>query len=634
MTSSQAGATETGTQVSAACQGSEGSTCTHRIYAKSAAHSATGGNEASAKATCKASGGAGGGACATSAIAQTTENSAMAAAYCQGSKGADCSYSYRAHSSASAGSAYGTATGHGEGTFGGGQVMTTASAQSMANGASASASCQGTPGTECSHYYEASASAYDKDPVSGSWAEASAHGSGGGGMGGGGVSVSAWAYAAGNSASAGASCSGAANCDSSYYAYAAHSASGPGSDETGRLGRYDASKWGSCSGGGNGYCSITATADPNDPDGGEVSCDGNCSNVKEGGGRTFTAIGPPPERAEVPLEPIEAVEGLGEDGSGIAAEEDADGNWTIAVKEAGEEAVVSPCPECAPGTEIVSEDGTSTLTFTEDGVEATTESAGDNPDHECAGSEGCGVGTYGDGNGAAWVEGIGYSYDGISDTQVEYDGGVEAGPWAPSDPNYVNNEARFTNLDGAPFATTCFGGCEGDISNADIGNGQWTDHIDIENSAYWLTGRDGIGSAATLSFAGKGTVTTDEGHVISADGNSKVAADSWTSITTMDAYGNPGFYTISGGQSGFVDLGNGYRIDQDAASSNRPPARTDDQRHYCGRPGRRRLDPVRGFLHAEAPRGDGANAGVPRRLHAVRAARRARGERRGRVGAG
>ncbi|MFC4948996.1 DUF4781 domain-containing protein, partial [Pseudonocardia sp. GCM10023141] len=328
--SGRVGASKDGTQVTAACAGTDGSTCTHSFSAKSEMASTTGGNTATASASCGAAGAAGSGWCGTNAVADTTADGAMASAACQGSAGSGCHYAYRAHSSASAPGASATATGHGEGaigggwaatsamaaggngsaqagascagsegsscsysyraeshasapgaradavghgggTFGGGNVATSASASGGPGYAAASASCTGSAGTSCSHSYSASASASASDPATGSWAHAAAHGSGGGGMGGGGVSVSAQAFAKGNQAYAGASCSGAANCSASYTAHAEADDVGANSAPTMNApgGYYRAHGEGTCSGSGNGGCGVIAYAVAKDPrDGG------------------------------------------------------------------------------------------------------------------------------------------------------------------------------------------------------------------------------------------------------------------------------------------------------------------------------------------------------------------------------
>ncbi|WP_037070404.1 DUF4781 domain-containing protein, partial [Pseudonocardia acaciae] len=272
----RAGATETSAVTGASCS-SEGGKCSYRFSASSAGGSDNGGNHAAANARCGTSGGNGGGWCGTTASAKATSNSAVAAAGCQGSANAGCSYHYSARSGASAPGAQASADGHGGGKTGSGHVMTMAQAQGGGGGASASSACQGSAGTTCHHSYSATASASAKDKKTGSHAEAYAHGSGGGGMGSGGVAVAASAFAKGNAAGASASCSGAANCTAHYSATAVDH-----KKIDGGTGYYEATHRVPCGGSGNGGCTVVSNAVPGpagDSTGGKKGqdyCSGHC----------------------------------------------------------------------------------------------------------------------------------------------------------------------------------------------------------------------------------------------------------------------------------------------------------------------------------------------------------------------
>ncbi|MBO0807279.1 MAG: hypothetical protein J2P32_03130, partial [Actinobacteria bacterium] len=281
----RAGATETSAMTGASCSG-EGGKCSYRFSASSTGGSDSGGNHAAADAHCGTSGSDGGGWCGTTASAQTTSNSAVAAAGCQGSANAGCSYHYSARSGASAPGAQASADGHGGGKTGTGHVMTMAQAQGGGGGASASSACEGSAGTTCHHSYSASASASAKDPKTGSHAEAYAHGSGGGGMGSGGVAVAASAFAKGNAAGASASCSGAANCTAHHSAVAVDHKKIDGGD-----GYWEATHEVPCGGSGNGGCVVVSNAVPGpagDATGGkkgEDYCSADCG--KPTGSNTF-----------------------------------------------------------------------------------------------------------------------------------------------------------------------------------------------------------------------------------------------------------------------------------------------------------------------------------------------------------
>jgi hypothetical protein len=172
---SRVGATDGSAQVSAACQGSAGSTCSHSFSAASLASSATGGLRATARAACGASGGAGGGWCATSAAAETDAEMAVAMAECRGSAGAGCSYHYEATGSKRAAHPSGSwanAWAHGaeSGTFGGGGVMVSVKVLAEDGHAYAEATCAGA--SNCSTRYEAEAYAeghFDDPQAGGTW---------------------------------------------------------------------------------------------------------------------------------------------------------------------------------------------------------------------------------------------------------------------------------------------------------------------------------------------------------------------------------------------------------------------------------------------------------------------------------
>ncbi|WP_433275595.1 DUF4781 domain-containing protein [Pseudonocardia xinjiangensis] len=548
-------------QASASCTGSAGTRCSHSYSARAAA--VAGGGAARASASGSGGGGMGGGGVAVTAQAQAGPGFVSASASCTGSAGVSCRHSYSASVSAAAGngrsSARASASGSGGGGIGGGGVSVTASASAGPGWAQASASCTGSSGTRCSHSYEATSSAEARDPKTGSHAEAYAHGSGGGGMGGGGVAVSAQAFAKGNQAYASASCSGATNCTATYSAHARDAAHLETAD-----GSWDAEHWAGCSGSGNGGCGVTAVAVAG-PKGGEQggygTCSGNCANFTQGGSNVLTRKVPPPA-ATKPKDPTAGVKELGEGKSGIGWKRNDDGSITITSKDAKGKPVDTTCPApCkpgSPGSKVVGADGRR-VEVTDDGVTTSGPSATGKRAHTCGSSEGCGVAVDKAGNGEYWVKGKGEVRDGNSGSRIEY---KDSRPTS-STSGPVTNEGHFANRDGTPFTTTCRGGCTGEISN---GKGS-TDHIDLAGTPNVLVGRDGAGHAATLDFQGKGKITTAEGDVITADGDGLNLDKEWTYATTRDAFGNSGRFQITGGQTGSVQLIEGWRIDQTRAGA-------------------------------------------------------------------
>ncbi|WP_214407792.1 DUF4781 domain-containing protein, partial [Pseudonocardia lacus] len=230
----QVGASDVAAQAAAACAGSDGSECSHRIAAESKQTSRTAGNKATAEASCGSDGGAGDGWCQTTAVAETTATQAMAAGGCQGSAGTGCRFSYEAQSKDKAGkAAKAEASGEGKGKTGAGQVITSAMAVAGKGQAQAQAqaACTGTAGVSCQH--EFAASVKTKASGGGATAKAKADAAGSGGEGGG-AAVAVAGAVAGNGqavAQAQASCTATAGvtCRRSYDASVTANAGGGGS---------------------------------------------------------------------------------------------------------------------------------------------------------------------------------------------------------------------------------------------------------------------------------------------------------------------------------------------------------------------------------------------------------------------
>ena len=534
-TSATAQTTADQAMAAATCQGSAGSGCRHSFSASSSASSATAGNRASANASCGSAGGAGTGWCVTNASAETGPGHAMAAASCQGSPGSGCSYSYRASSTASAPGAYATATGYGAGGVGGGMAMTTAMASGGGGAAQAAASCMGSPGTNCSHYYEATASAYDEHK-SGSWARAYAHGSGGGGMGGGGVAVMAYAVAGEGFANAGASCSGAANCAASYSAHA------EAYDElVTPYGKYTAEKWATCSGSGNGGCGVWAVAIAG-PDGvADAGCSGDGGCDVGGAGLGFiqakidtSGLGMFVDEQGNPI-PIEDVD---PDHAAVRVVPGENGDVVIEIKPRGTNEIktytcAAPCVRTHEGITGGNDNGQNNPNgdyHAEMPVEGKP-----GREHQVRGENGVGIAQDAQGNAEAWVRGRGAATDGRTGDRIVFTRQAQAA-------SGVNN-IRFGNKAGSPFASTCNGGCE-----------WWSptgEHLKVDGNWGNIQAQDAKGSPARIQFHGGGHFTNEQGDIVHAD-----QITPGTGVTDIIGRGGkltPGIYSVKG-TTGYIQF--------------------------------------------------------------------------------
>ncbi|MBC3191885.1 DUF4781 domain-containing protein [Pseudonocardia sp. C8] len=569
-TSAVTEATGGSAMAAAACQGSAGSGCSHGYRARSAA--SAGGGAARASADGHGGGTTGAGQVMTSAQATAGDGSASAAASCTGSAGTSCRHSYSATASDSASSggntASASASGSGGGAMGGGGVSVSAQADAGPGFANASASCSGA--ANCSHSYSASASASASDGAN--WARASASGSGGGGQGGGGVSVSAQADAGPGFANASASCSGAANCSSSYSAHAEaddQASTAPTWNEPG--GQWKAHGEGTCSGSGNGGCGVQAYAKAGPGGGGGATCSGNCANFTQSGSNTFTRTAPSLKQQHAAAQqraregrtgpdgkPI-PIEDMGKKARGVEGSTDEEGNRVLKVKPAGGEVRTEVCADgCRDGAMLRTESGETIRYDPKTGFDGSmpTEQGARTTDR-VSGSEGVSLYRDAEGNGAGTVTGSGSVTDGRTGETVTYTRS------APSSNN--TNTYRLSNPAGSPFRSSCNGGCEyrgATATPAAPKSGR--DHLVVEGASGDITGRDGAGNPATITFQGKGKFTSAEGDVLTAEGNAAGSpANQLTTITTRGPNGQPGRYDIAGGQSGSVRLKEGYTLKQD-----------------------------------------------------------------------
>jgi hypothetical protein len=488
--SSRVGAIDGSAQVSANCQASEGSTCSFSFSAASTASSATGGMTASAHASCGTSGGAGGGWCATSATAETNAELAVASAECQGSANAGCSYRY-----------------------------------------------------------EATASKSTSHP-SGSWAKARAHGSDSGTFGGGGVVVSAKVLAEDGHAYAEATCAGAPNCSTRYEAeaYAAGHFDDPQAGGT-----WDS--WGRphCVGGGSsgGGCGVIAIAEPG-YGGGE--CYGSYSSCETPGDSVFTPYAPPPGftydengnlvPVSIPIgemgDPVREVKGqcLGFFGLCTVSAMGADG------KTVQEICLISCTVDTGAGEKA------SYNIFTGFNGEMTTTPGGSVKD-TASGTESIHIARDAEGDGAASATGGNWQVtDGTTGTTVgRHTGNVRV-------PN-PGGQARLSNpATGSPFRVTCTGPCE--WNRPSVPGLPGGDKITIDRGWSEITGRDAAGGPGKIQFDGQGHFhfTSAEGITISAD--SQAVTPPRATIHTP-SNGHPGSYDIKDQQFS-VALPNGYSV--------------------------------------------------------------------------
>ncbi|OLT01623.1 hypothetical protein BJF90_30770 [Pseudonocardia sp. CNS-004] len=412
--------------------------------------------------------------------------------------------------------------------------MTTASAAGGGNSAQAAASCMGSAGTHCSHYYEATASASASHP-SGSWAKAYAHGSGGGGMGGGGVAVMAYAQAEEGFASAGASCSGAANCSASYsaHAYASDELDTP-------YGKYTAEKWATCSGSGNGGCGAWAVAIAG-PDGvADAGCTGDGGCDTGGAGLDFIAAEINTDGLGIFVDengnPID-IEDVDRDQSAVRVTLDDQGRTVVEIKPRGTDDVTRFEP-CAAGATC--EHSIEGITGGRDEGNANGDLYGSMPvegergkRHQVRGTEGVGIAQDAQGDAEAWVRGRGEAIDGRTGDRIVFTRKAQA-------ESAVNN-IRFGNKKGSPFASTCNGGCE-----------WWSptgEHLVVDGNWGQIQAQDGSGAPARIKFHGGGEFTNAQHDVVHADN----LPGGVTDIIGRGGDLTPGIYSIKG-TTGYIQF--------------------------------------------------------------------------------
>ncbi len=339
---------------------------------------------------------------------------------------------------------------------------------------------------------------------------------------------------------------------------------------------------GTCSGNGKGGCGVHAWANAGPGGSGGARCTGDCSGFtqEQGGPSAFTKTGPSwnqmlaaqaaarrAREAREVKDIDEVVKGLKPGDSFLGYTKGKDG-YTIYTKDAGGEVTTRPCPasECKPGHTV--NGGNGQITFPEQGNPQTTQQSAPNKDpHKCDASVGCALTNDGKGNGKYWIEGDGTVHDGITGSTMYFENSQPAGSKTNS-----RNAGSFGNTKGAPFTFTCNGGCQGEVSNIDLGKGKFTDQIDLEGTPNLLIGRDGLGNLGNYAHYGKGTITLQgrDGKMmepITSTAKDGLTPEKWADVTAKYGYTPWDIDTISRvlgpGDSliGFKDNGNsGYTI--------------------------------------------------------------------------
>ncbi|WP_037070427.1 hypothetical protein, partial [Pseudonocardia acaciae] len=499
---------------------------------------------------------AGNAGCTVSSSGSASPEMAQVSFQCGGAEGC----TGHSEGNADAGKAKGNATAdcspskNGQCT-GGVQVGASADGSALAG-----ATCQGTEGTNCRYHFEASAS--DSSRAGKNWAKASAHGSEDGSNGGGMVQVMAKTMAAPGQAQASASCTGAKNCASPY---SAHAEAHDRKNQTANAkqpdmpsGHWDANGAGTCSGNGKGGCGVQAWAQAGPGGSGGAKCTGDCSNFKvEQAGNSFTKTGPSfneikaaeaaraARAAHNVVDIKEWMDGR-KDGVGADGLKKVDGVYKLYTRDPTTgEVKESDCTTCAPGQSFQS--GGTKLTITQDGnVQATRAVPGGKDEHLCNATVGCALSgdNKGTGNGEYWIAGNGKVHDGITGSDLHY---KDSRPSWSTSPNL--NEGNFGNTKGGRFGFTCNGGCEGTLSNVDLGKGKFTDKIDLAGTPNQMTGRDGLGNLGNLAHSGKGTITLEgRDHKpmdpIQSDVKHGLSGNQWAQVANKYGYNQWDYDTL------------------------------------------------------------------------------------------
>ncbi|MGI5126743.1 DUF4781 domain-containing protein [Pseudonocardia sp. CA-107938] len=552
----------------AACA-TTGGTCAFEFRAESRAN----GPGVHAEGVAGGTGTTGSGEALTSALVDPANGVAQASASCTGT-GVACAFSYRAESHARARGAKADAVGFGLGGIGGGYVATSASAESRNGFAQASASCQGSAGTDCSHHWSVSVSAYASSPT-GSWASARASDSGGGAMGasGGWVFASATVDRYGNPSTS-VACSNEAHCSKHYAAHIEFAISWTQQqtwDDPGGI--WNARRFGDCSGSSGNGCGLYRN-------GNDVGCTGDCSNFRQSMSTpVFTQLVPSgkevwaaQQRARAPTAADVAAMGPEETGSFSGIDEH--GNRVMIVKDRGQAArtcdaaCIDALPAGSDGRRTFGDQGGAQATWTPNAGDprstygaSVTVGPSDTRRHEVTGERSARVSEDAAGNVQVWTGGRGRVTDGRTGANVEV---------TPTNPQGVTT-LRIVDRPRAPFDGEVFGGVAYHGPKVDlppaVTNAPGFDQL-TSNAAWVKLGATTAGQA-TFQVAGTGrsTFTSAEGVVVHANGDGANFEDGPGNNVSLitPGYGPdgrvlaPGVYAVTG-QTGDITFPNGRAI--------------------------------------------------------------------------
>ncbi|MEJ3656598.1 LysM peptidoglycan-binding domain-containing protein [Actinomycetes bacterium KLBMP 9759] len=580
----------------ALCAGPDTATCRYSFGAHSSASSASPGNQATAKADGVGSGTFGGGEVTTSANAQTGKGMAAAGASCQGT-GVRCSHSYSASSSASAKGAKASASGSGRGGIGGGAVMTTAQASSGPGWASASASCSGA--ANCRHSYSASVSASASwkganpdDPKGWGRSVARASASGSGGGGQGGGGVSVSARASAGPGYANASSSCTGAANCKSSQYA-HSEMHSTLETP--AGTWNAKGGKTCTGGGNGSCAVTARAKAGPGGFGDGTCTGTGKCVDSSTGNVFI-----PVRKEIPgsdQDPLKALDDalkLGPGQRGFGAKIDGDRVVVRILNPDGSVGEMS-CTGCVNEQRTFEGGDGQKVEYTpgKGFVGSNLVQSGDARKDTGEGSHGLGLIRDKAGRGQGSVLGTGELTDGVSGHKVRYTNSTPRPPGeAVGAPPPHTNKTAFTPVDGStPFTTSCNGGCVYKAPRPVHLGAGHGDELEAFGPSGTIIGRGADGRAGTFDLTGGALLKLAENDRVQALGGGPNGDEGRVYARTRDASGGDGLYMVTG-QRGQILLREGVTVSNAV-------------------PGKRNLpDGVTYQLMAETPDGKGAGGKV------------------------
>ncbi|MFD1531402.1 hypothetical protein ACFSCY_18340, partial [Pseudonocardia aurantiaca] len=307
-------------------------------------------------------------------------------------------------------------------------------------------------------------------------------------------------------------------------------------------GYWDAFGEATCSGGGSsgGGCGVTAYAVAGPGGGGGGKCSGSYSSCHTDGGNTFTSTVPQKLAPGMVLDkngrPV-PIEELGPDEQAVLIERDENGDVVWKIKPKGGEAYGDTCAAPCTGVDERGPGG-ERVTFDPNGGDEAYRGGmpiepGSDKRDEASGSEGVRLARDREGDGGGWVRGRGQVTNGRTGETIRYT--------RVADSDKPRNDFRLSNAAGSPFQSSCNGGCV--YTGAELPGDAGRDRLTVEGSWGTITGRDGHGNPARISFDGKG-------HFVSAEGDTLTSptgmAQGRVDIVTRNALGLGGSISLNG----------------------------------------------------------------------------------------